>query len=125
MRSRLAVMLLVVHLSTGCSFFGPRKQMISITSDPTGADVTMNGAPVGSTPTRFEVSRGEDLLIELRKPGYRTEFLTPSRKLSNLGFADTLIGYVLLVPLLGLLTPGAWEYETHRGVILYPLEDSD
>ena len=125
MRSRLAVMLLVVHLITACSFFGPRRQMISISSDPSGANVTVNGAAVGSTPTKFEVSRGEDLLIELRKSGYQTQFLTPSRKLSNLGFADTLVGYVLLVPLLGLLAPGAWEYEAHQGVILYPLEHSE
>ena len=125
MRSRLVVALLAVHLSTGCSIFGPRKQMISISSDPSGADVTMNGAPVGPTPTKFRVSRGEDLLIELRKPGYETRFLTPSRKLSNLGFADTLVGSVLLVPLLGLLAPGAWEYEAHQGVILYPVEGSE
>jgi hypothetical protein len=109
---------------TGCSLLGPRMQTVTISSDPAAASVIINGVPVGSTPLRQRVRRSEDLLIELRKPGYQTEYRTSQRMLSAVGILDVIGGAILLVPFFGLLSSAAWEHEPSTfGVILAPEED--
>jgi hypothetical protein len=107
---RIAVALVCAAL-TGCSFFGPRTQTITVSSDPPGASVFANGAPIGSTPVRHRVRRGDDLLIEVRAPGYQTEFRHPNRTLSTLGILDAAGAAVILLPIVGLLSSAAWAHE--------------
>ncbi len=110
-------------LLSGCSFFGPRMQTVSVTSDPIGANVAINGVKVGQTPVQHQVHRGKDLLIEVRKPGYETQYRNPSRGLSGVGMADALVGAVLLLPLLGLISPAAWEHDpANFGIIMNPAD---
>jgi PEGA domain len=100
----------VLYLS-GCSFFGGSSQNFAISSDPMGATVRINGQQVGVTPLQQQVSRRGDLLIEVEKPGYKSQFRQTSRKLSSLGIVDVIGGAVLLLPLIGLIAPGAWEQD--------------
>lgn len=108
---RGACALLAAIMVSGCSLFGPRTQVISIGSDPEGARVNVNGMPAGETPARMQVSRSEDLLVQVSKAGYETAFRGSHRKLSGLGIADVVGGSVWLVPLLGLLSSAAWEHD--------------
>lgn len=105
-----AVALLAIGAS-GCSLFGSRTQMVTISSEPEGARVTVNGEGAGETPLRLSVSRSEDLLVEVRKPGYETAFRSSHRKLSGLGIADVVGGSVWLLPLIGLFSSAAWEHD--------------
>lgn len=108
---------------TGCSFFGPKTQVISVSSDPPAAEVIVNGERVGKTPLSTQVSRAESVLIEIRKPGYETQFRSTTRTISTLGVLDVIGGFLILVPFLGLLSPAAWSHEpTNFGVILPPEE---
>ena len=95
----------------GCSLYGPTKQGIGITSDPSGAQVLLSGKPMGTTPLQLEVDRGENLLLEVHKSGYHTQLLTSSRKLSGLGILDVVSGFFWLVPFVGLTASGAWEHD--------------
>lgn len=80
---------------SGCSFFASSMQTIHVTSSPDGAKVIAGGKPVGQTPVMFEVHRGNNLLIEVQKPGYQTQYRTTSRTLSSIGIVDTVGGCVL------------------------------
>lgn len=106
----LGVFTCVLYLS-GCSLFGGSSQNFAVSSDPVGATVRINGQQVGVTPLQHEVSRRGDLLIEVEKTGYKSQFRQTSRKLSSLGIVDVIGGAVFLLPLIGLISPGAWEQD--------------
>lgn len=109
----------------GCSLFGPRYETIGVSSDPPGAKVNVSGRPVGTTPVRFEVHRGENLLLEVQKPGYQTQYRSASRKLSTLGILDVVGGAMLLLPLIGLISSAAWEHDPAEfGITLEPVSKS-
>lgn len=104
---------------SGCSFGAPSMQTIHITSSPPGANVIAGGQPVGQTPLQFEAHRGDNLLIEVRKAGYQTQYRTTSRTLSGTGILDAVGGCLLLLPLIGLLSSGAWKHDPDKyGIIL-------
>lgn len=106
---------------SGCSFFAPSMQTIHVTSSPSEAKVVAGGRPVGQTPVQFEAHRGENLLIEVRKPGYQTQYRTSSRTLSTIGTLDVIGGFFLLLPLFGLLSSGAWKHDPGQyGFVLDP-----
>lgn len=106
---------------SGCSFVAPSMQTIQVTSAPEGAKVRAGGQLMGQTPIQFEAHRGDNLLIEVQKEGYQTQYRTTSRTLSTIGILDVVGGCLFLVPLLGLLSSGAWKHDPDRyGIILDP-----
>ena len=118
-RQIIAALALVTF--SGCSLFAPPKQTIHVTSSPEGAKVLAGGQPVGQTPVQFEAHRGDNLLIEVQKAGYQTQYRTTSRTLSSIGTLDVVGGFVLLLPLIGLLSSGAWKHDPDKyGIVLEP-----
>lgn len=112
------VVALVISMA-GCSLFGSRMQTITIGSDPEGADVIINHERVGQTPLRYQVQRGEDVLVQISKPGYETAFRNTSRNISTLGIIDVVGGVICLLPFVGLFSNAAWEHEPASiGVVL-------
>ena len=111
---------------SGCSLFAPSMQTIHVTSSPPGAKVVAGGIPVGQTPVQFEAHRGENLLIEVQKSGYQTQYRTSSRTLSTIGILDVVGGFLLLVPLVGLLSSGAWKHDPGQyGFTLDPEKEQE
>jgi len=87
--------------------------------------VLASGKPVGQTPVHFEVHRGENLLVEVRKSGYQTQYRTAFRTLSTLGTLDVVGGAIILLPFLGLLSSGAWVHDpSEYGFILEPQQET-
>jgi hypothetical protein len=118
---RVVAALVTLPYFCACSLFGPRTQTLTVSSEPPGATVLVNGNTVGNTPLRTQVSRKEDLLIEVRKPGFETAFRSGYRGLSTLGIVDAIGAFLILVPIFGLLSPAAWEQEPSTyGVVLTP-----
>jgi hypothetical protein len=104
-----------------CSTFGPRTQTIIVSSDPPGAEVRFNGNAVGTTPLQAQVGRGDELLVEVSKPGYQTAYRNAQRRLSTLGIVDVIGGAIILLPFLGLLSSAAWEQDPATfGITLDP-----
>ncbi|MFO0732267.1 MAG: PEGA domain-containing protein [Nitrospiraceae bacterium] len=95
----------------GCSFFGGTSQQLKINSEPPGATVLVNGSQIGTTPLQYDAPRRGELRIDVQKPGYQTSSRATSRKLSSVGFVDVIGGAMFLLPLLGLIAPGAWEQD--------------
>jgi hypothetical protein len=118
---RIVSLFIISCYIAGCSLYGPTKQGIGVISDPPGAQVLVSGKPMGTTPLQFEVDRGENLLLEVQKSGYHTQYRTSSRKLSGLGILDVVSGFFWLVPFVGLTASGAWEHDpSDFGVTLEP-----
>ena len=116
----ITAVLVLVGFS-GCSVFAPSMQTIHVSSSPDGATVLAGGTPVGQTPVQFEAYRGKDLLIEVRKPGYQSQFRTTSRTVSSIGTVDVIGASFFLLPLLGLLSSGAWKHDPDSyGFVLDP-----
>lgn len=110
-RLQLTATILILPYLSACSLFGPRMQTITISSDPEGAKIRVNGETVGSTPLRVQVRRSEDVLIEAQMAGYETAYRTSHRTVSGLGIVDLVGTSVFLIPIIGLLSPAAWEHE--------------
>ena len=118
---RLISLAVVSCYLAGCSLFGPRSESIGVSSDPPGARVIASGKPVGTTPLHFEAQRGDNLLIEVQKPGYQTQYRTLSRKMGTLGILDIVGGAIWLVPFFGLLSSAAYEHDPAEiGITLEP-----
>jgi hypothetical protein len=121
LRRGLPASLALAAWLSGCSWLGPWKQQIVVSSDPPGATVLINGEPVGKTPLRTKISRAKGFLLEIQLEGYETDYPPTHRTMSALGIIDTLLGSVVFVPWLGLLSPAAWKYEPEVfGVTLTP-----
>lgn len=108
---RVLSLVVIACYMVGCSLFGPMKQSIGVNSDPPGAEVIVSGKPIGITPLRFEADRGENMVLEVQKSGYLTEYRKPSRHLSGLGLLDVIAGFFWLVPFVGLASSAAWEHD--------------
>jgi hypothetical protein len=118
---RILSLVVIACYMAGCSLFGPMNQSIDVSSDPPEAQVIVSGKPMGTTPLHFEADRGKDLLLEVQKPGYQTQYRTSSRTLSGLGMLDVISGFFWLVPFVGLASSGAWQHDPAEfGITLVP-----
>jgi hypothetical protein len=123
MRRVFTVVLAAVLLMdcTGCSLFASRYQTISVSSEPMGAQVTINGENAGTTPLEHSVRRNQETSILVRKDGYQPATRHTTKGLSSIGILDVVGGCIFLLPFLGLLSGGAWEQEpANVAVILSP-----
>ena len=60
-------------LSSGCcSIVKGNRQLVTVTSEPTGAKVKIDGMK-GRTPFSQSLSRDKDYIVEVSKEGYETE----------------------------------------------------
>ena len=68
---RLLAVVMVVGLTSGCAtVIKGRSQTVPVNSDPPGAEIIVNHAPMGVTPAQLELRRKDDHLITLEKTGY-------------------------------------------------------
>ncbi len=122
-RRLVTVALLIAgHLNlTACSIFGGSSQPLTVNSEPPGANVLINGTLAGTTPLQYQVPRRGDLTVEVHKAGYKPQSRMTGRKLSSVGIVDVIGGAFFLLPLLGLIAPGAWEQDPSLiGITLEP-----
>jgi hypothetical protein len=89
----LASLALCSLLAGGCaSIVKGTTQPIPVSSDPTGADVKLDGNRVGQTPMTVEVKRKTDHLLTLEKAGYQSESVAITRNIGGAVFGNILAG---------------------------------
>ena len=111
-RGATVALVIASHLTlTGCAIVGGSSQQLTVIADPAGAQVLSNGTAAGTTPLQYQVPRRGDLVVEVQKPGYKSQSRMTGRKLSSIGIVDVVGGAIFLLPLLGLIAPGAWEQD--------------
>ncbi len=86
---RLAL-LFALLIQTGCAtILGHNDHPMKVTSQPAGATVYLNGAPVGQTPLDFEVKDlGTPNTLRVRLEGYEDETERVMRKVQTVAFCN-------------------------------------
>lgn len=102
-------------LLSACSTWQPETQTVKISCAQPDAVLDVSGIKYRGS-VELAARRNKDLLISCSKPGFLTAGKTVRTSLSGTGKADAVGGLLLLVPAIGLTTPGAWnldETEVH------------
>jgi hypothetical protein len=114
------VLLVAALTAASCVSCPPPFQRINVRSDPTGADIFLDGDLVRQTPARLEMSTLTDHKVYLKKEGYRPELVVVEKRTGadGLVFLSPPDIFVKLVPLAreggGLDRPGTTEGGAER-----------
>ena len=104
MRAGLLVLLVV---STGCgALFAPKMKSVQVLSNPPGAQVLVDGAPVGVTPGVVNVVNKKSHTVLFRLPGYQDGTCMLTADLKALWLILDLFG---IVPLIVDAATGSWN----------------
>ena len=77
----------------GCStIVNGTTQSVSISSDPSGAEVQVDGNPVGVTPLSTELKRKHNHLVTISLDGYKTQQITINKVMSGAVAGNILAG---------------------------------
>ncbi len=115
-KSHRALLLIVplMMMSEGCSFLAPSTQKLSIRVSEPDARIYLNGTLIGEGSLSHQVNRGEKVEITVQKDGFYPVTRSVERNLSVPGRLDATGGYIILIPLLGLMSPGAYQLDTNE-----------
>jgi hypothetical protein len=87
------IVLALISLSTGCaSIVKGTTQAVPISSDPSGADVLVDGNLVGTTPTTVELKRKTDHLITIQKKDYEPKAVPVVKSVGGAVWGNILAG---------------------------------
>ena len=113
-RSLVSILALSSLALGGCAtVFKSKQGSISVTSDTPGARVTLDGNPVGSTPTTVAVSNGKDAVISVEAHGQRKDCSVKSS--ASVGW---VVADIFLTSGLGLIV----DWVTHNWNDAGPVE---
>jgi hypothetical protein len=123
MKALMSIMISISLLMlTACSAFRPSTQMINLRCSEPDAICTVNGQRY-TAPASISVNRNRDVSIQCYKEGYVPSIRTIGNHLSTAAVLDIVGTVLILVPAVGLLTPGAWDLdETNVSMQLYPFK---
>lgn len=106
------LMLPFLVLSTsGCSSFRSSTQTLSVNTDQPDTEIYINGSMVGRGTASTPVKRNQNVSIMAKKDGYVTVQRTIGKSLNTTGILDIVGGVLILIPLFGLLAPGAYSLD--------------
>jgi len=87
---------LALITASGCStIVNGKKQVVSINSNVTDADITVNGLPVGKTPYTGPIERSNKTILNVSKEGYISKTITLDTKFEPIFWGNIIIGGVL------------------------------
>jgi hypothetical protein len=70
------LVLCLAACATGCASY----QNVGVESDPPGAEIYLDGKPVGQTPQNLRISREAAHTVYLKKEGYRPELVVLEKR---------------------------------------------
>ena len=103
-----AVLVCFVGAQSACSLGSSSTQSVSIIPSHPRAEVFVDGNYTGVGPQSVELAKDETHSV-MAKCGDSAGVATIDRNLSETGMLDLVGGFFLLIPLIGLVSPGAWE----------------
>lgn len=91
--STLVIPALLLSMSTGCSLVvNGRRQAVNISSNPSGAEIIIDGIVHGKTPAIIDLRRDSHHSISINLEGYQTFSMNLERKVSGWVWGNILIG---------------------------------
>ena len=96
----------VVLLTSCATVFSGNSDDVTITSDPTGALVAIDGVPRGRTPLTVDLEKGNSYSVSVSKDGYEAGYATLTNRVgAGWVILDIFAG---LVPVVVDAVTGAW-----------------
>jgi hypothetical protein len=96
--THIVLVFILVQLTIGCAtIINGSSQEIAISSTPDGAEVWIDGARMGMTPTKVTLKRKNDYVVAVKKEGFREATLKIESEVS-----PWIAGNILLGGLIGL-----------------------
>ena len=126
MLRRLIAVISLVCLVAGqsaCSFGSASMQSVAIIPSHPKAEVFVDGNYMGIGPQSIRLAKDATHSV-MAKCGDSAGAATIDRNLSETGMLDIIGGFFLLIPLIGLVAPGAWELSPASISVAIP-DDSD
>lgn len=111
--------LILTATSTSCSVVRPSKQAVQFTSPKPGVVVMVDGQYF-ETPFVVKLRRNETHVYRAEKEGFRSVHGSIEPHLNTTGVLDIVGTVLFLVPVVGLITPGAFSLDptqVHIGLI--------
>jgi hypothetical protein len=91
--SKFLLLILCARLSIGCaSIIHGTSQDINISSVPDQAEVWIDGARMGTTPTKITLKRKDNYLVAIKKEGYTDATMKIEGKASGWLFGNIIFG---------------------------------
>lgn len=90
-------------------------------SDP-NAKIYINRAFAGIGKASLKVPSNKSVFVSATNAEEKTISRVIDTKLSGIGTVDTICGWLILVPFIGLAFPGAYELETNNVILNFPKE---
>jgi hypothetical protein len=91
--SKIAIVILFFSIVTSCaSIISTSKQTININTNPSGANVSINGENVGISPLFYSFSRKNDYTVKIDLAGYQPYELRLTRSLNPWVFGNIIFG---------------------------------
>ncbi|HIJ86844.1 MAG TPA: hypothetical protein HPP97_04065 [Desulfuromonadales bacterium] len=94
----------------GCSAFKDSTQTVNIQCAEPGTILQVNGQN-RTCPTQIEAKRNRDLSIQAHKTGYTSYMRTIGHHFSSTGALDAVGTLLIILPVVGLFTAGAWDLD--------------
>ena len=97
-------------LASSCAtLLAKDERTIMITSNPPGAEITVNGQRQGVTPTRISVDDHNRLAVTIRKPGFHPGGCYINTSIGAVWVILDLVLFATVVPLVVDLVTGEWS----------------
>jgi len=92
-KCRLFALLFVLFLSTGCAtIIKGTTQTIPVSSEPSGADILVDGMLVGTTPSDVKFKRKRDHLVVIEKKNYASKSLPVVKNVGGAVWGNIIAG---------------------------------
>jgi hypothetical protein len=114
----ISIFLLCVMTTTGCSAFRSSTQTITVTTDQPDTEIYVNGTMAGKGTANMAVKRNQNVSILAKKDGYIPVNRTIGKSLNTTGILDIVGGILILLPIFGLLAPGAYSLDEENITIM-------
>jgi hypothetical protein len=84
---------IIILLAAGCAtIVSGTSQTITFQSNPQGAQVLIDGLPVGITPLSIKVKKNDNTTVQLKLDGYETQIFKMQTEFDPMFFGNILIG---------------------------------
>lgn len=113
----LFVLVCFAIVLSGCAtLFNEKEPAVSFMSDPSAAQVYINGAKMGETPCAIQLKTNKEYTIEFRKDGYETKTYFLTNEIGAVWIVlDVLAGFV---PIIVDAATGAWYDFSEENIVV-------
>jgi len=111
MKKIISITLSFSIVLSGCSAFAPRTQTVSASCSEADATLQINGGQTYIGQTKIEARRDKVFSYSCFKQGYYPAHKSVSYSISPTGVADFIGSMFILIPIVGIFTPGAWDLD--------------